>query len=140
MKSQTYANHRALPSLIYVISGVAILTWAGFELYHAVLAPSCGAWLAAVGTTSLLPVWFAARRNAQTMQDRIIRLEMQVRLARLLPGRDLAVLTMPQIVALRFASDREMPALVERTLKGDLLAPDAIKRAITDWQADWMRV
>ena len=32
------------------------------------------------------------------------------------------------------------PALVERTLKGDLVAPDAIKRAITDWQADWKRV
>jgi hypothetical protein len=140
MKSQSYANHRALPSPVYVVSGVAILAWAGFELYHAVLAPSCGAWLAAVGATSLLPVWYAARRNAQTMQDRIIRLEMQVRLARLLPNRDLAVLTLPQLVALRFASDREMPALVERTMTGEFKTPDAIKRAITDWQADWMRV
>jgi Family of unknown function (DUF6526) len=74
------------------------------------------------------------------MQDRIIRLEMQVRLARLLPQRDLAALTLPQLIALRFASDRELPALVERTLQGEFATPDAIKRAITDWQADWLRV
>jgi len=140
MKSQSYANHRALPKPIFVVAGVAILTWAGFNLWQAVGHPSCGAWLAAVGTTALLPVWFGARRNAQIMQDRIIRLEMHVRLARLLPGRDVSVLTLPQLVALRFASDREMPALVERTLAGELTTPDSIKRAVTDWQADWLRV
>ncbi len=139
MRTQTYANHRTIPP-VYLVAGVAILTWAGFNLYHAVLTPSCGAWLTAVGTTALLPVWFAARRNAQKMQDRIIRLEMQVRLARLLPGRDLAALTLGQLVALRFASDREMPALVERTLQGEFASADAIKRAVTDWQADWLRV
>ena len=110
MRTQTYANHRTIPP-VYLVAGVAILTWAGYNLYYAVLNPSCGAWLAAVGTTALLPVWFAARRNSQKMQDRIIRLEMEVRLARLLPGRDLAALTLGQLVALRFASDREMPAL-----------------------------
>ena len=140
MRTQTYANHRARIPLVHLLAGVAILTWAGFELWAAVRDPSCGAWLRAVGTTALLPVWFDARRNAQKMQDRIIRLEMQVRLARLLPGRDLAALLFPQVVALRFASDRELPSLVERVLKGDLRKPDEIKRAITDWQADWMRV
>ncbi len=139
MRTQTYANHRTTPP-VYLVAGVAILTWVGFNLYHAVLNPSCGAWLTAVGTTALLPVWFAARRNSQKMQDRIIRLEMQVRLARLLPGRDLAALTLGQLVALRFASDREMPALVERTLQGEFASADAIKRAVTDWQADWLRV
>lgn len=140
MRTQTYANHRANPPLIHVLAGTAILLWAGFELWQAVRDPSCGAWLRAVGATALLQVWFASRRNAQKMQDRIIRLEMQVRLARLLPGRDLAALLFPQVVALRFASDRELPALVERVLKGELRKPDEIKKAITDWQADWMRV
>jgi hypothetical protein len=140
MKSQTYANHRALLSPVFVAAGVAILTWAGYQLWQAVVSPSCGAWLAAIGTTALLPVWFAARRNAQIMQDRIIRLEMQLRLARLLPQRDLATLSLPQLIALRFASDRELPALVERALQGEFATPDALKRAITDWQADRLRV
>ncbi len=140
MINQTYATHRARLNPVFVLAGVAILTWAAFMLWQAVLHPSCGAWLAAVGTTALLPVWFASRRNAQIMQDRLIRLEMHVRLARLLPHRDLSVLTLPQLVALRFASDREMPALVERTLQGEFATPDLIKRAITDWQADWLRV
>ncbi len=140
MKSQTYANHRAMPPLPFVLAGVAILTWAGFNLWQAVRAPSCGAWLAGVGSAGLVVLWFYARHNSQIMQDRIIRLEMQVRLARLMPGRDLAALTMPQLIGLRFASDQELPTLIERTLKGELRTADQIKRAITDWQADWMRV
>ena len=140
MRSQTYANHRAPLNPVFVAAGAAVLAWAGYHLWQAVLAPSCGSWLAAAGTTGLLPIWFYARRNAQKMQDRIIRLEMHVRLARLLPGRDLVALTLPQLVALRFASDQELPTLVERTLKGELRTPDQIKRAVTDWQADWLRV
>ena len=140
MKTQTFANHRALPSIPFVLAGVSILTWAGFNLWQAVRTPSCGAWLAGVGSTALVVVWFSARHNAQIMQDRIIRLEMQVRLARLLPNRDHAALILPQLVALRFASDQELPTLVERTLKGELRTADEIKRAITNWQADWLRV
>jgi hypothetical protein len=75
---------------------------------------------------------------ALRLQNRIIRLEMQVRLARL--GRESALgrLTLPQIVALRFAADAELPALVDRTLSEDL-KPDAIKRAVRDWQGDYYR-
>ena len=139
-KPQNYANHRAMPPVVFALSGVAILTWAGFNLWHAVLAPSCGSWLAAIGTTALLPTWFYARRCAQIVQDRVIRLEMQVRFARLLPTTDVQALTLPQVVALRFASDQELPALTARVLAGELKTPDEIKRAITDWQADWLRV
>ena len=140
MRTQTYANHRALPHPVYLLAGPVLLMWVGFNLWQAVVQPSFGAWLTALGSAAILPVWFGARHNSQKMQDRIIRLEMQVRLARLLPTRDLAALTLPQLVALRFASERELPSLVERTLKGEFKKPDDIKRAITDWQADWLRV
>jgi hypothetical protein len=140
MRTQTYANHRALPHPVYLLAGPALLVWVGFNLWQAVVQPSSGAWLTALGSAAIMPVWFGARRNAPKMQDRIIRLEMQVRLARLMPTRDLAALTLPQLVALRFAGERELPSLVERTLKGEFKKPDDIKRAITDWQADWLRV
>ena len=75
---------------------------------------------------------------ALRLQNRIIRLEMQVRLARLGRERDLQRLTLPQIVALRFGADAELPALIDRAITENL-APDAIKRAVSDWQGDYLR-
>ncbi len=139
--TQTYANHRVLP-LGYIAGGGAIAANAGYLLYLAGGQPTCGTVLAALSALALVVVWFKARRNAQIMQDRIIRLEMRLRLAALLPGRqaELPRLTLPQLVALRFASDAELPALVERTLAGEFAGPDAIKRAVKDWQPDHLRV
>jgi hypothetical protein len=78
------------------------------------------------------------RLFAVRLQNRIIRLEMQVRLARLGRERDLPRLTLAQIVALRFASDGELPALIERAI-AEKLPPDMIKRAVKDWQGDYLR-
>jgi hypothetical protein len=78
------------------------------------------------------------RRFALRLQDRIIRLEMQTRLTRLGREADLGRLSMRQIVALRFASDAELPALIARATAEDL-TDDQIKRAITTWQADHLR-
>ena len=63
------------------------------------------------------------RLQTLRVQNRVIRLEMRLRLATLLPaalaGR-VAELTPSQLVGLRFACDAELPALVERCLKGEL--------------------
>jgi len=76
-------------------------------------------------------------------QDRLIRLEMRMRLQQLLPP-DLRVrindLTPRQLVALRFAGDAEMPDLIREVLDGRLKSGKEIKTRIKDWQADWLRV
>jgi len=75
------------------------------------------------------------------LQDRIIMLEMKVRCAEVLPaGEDarLAQLTPKQIVALRFASDAELGDLLDRAMR-ERLSPADIKRAVTQWQADYHR-
>jgi Family of unknown function (DUF6526) len=75
-------------------------------------------------------------------QDRIIRLEERLRLQALLQAEDRAhigELSIKQLIALRFASDAEIPALVRKTLTQDL-EPKAIKESITNWRADNYRV
>lgn len=83
------------------------------------------------------------RTNALRVQDRVIRLETQVRLRQVLPadlqGR-IGELTLGQLVALRFAGDAELPALTRRVLDERLTDRTAIKKLVTDWQADTFRV
>ena len=65
-------------------------------------------------------------------------LEMKVRCAEVLPaGEDsrLAQLSPKQIVALRFASDPELGALLDRAIR-EQLSPADIKKAVRQWRAD----
>jgi hypothetical protein len=82
------------------------------------------------------------RVNDLKLQDRIIRLEERLRLAALLPpaaAAHIPELTTRQLIALRFASDAELPALVQKTLTQNL-EPKAIKESITNWRPDNQRV
>ena len=85
---------------------------------------------------------FLSRIQALTVQDRVIRLEMRLRLRQLLPP-DLQPrindLTHRQLVALRFASDAELADLVREVLAGKLAAAKEIKMRVKNWQADWLR-
>ena len=82
------------------------------------------------------------RVNPLRAQDRVIRLEERMRLAALLnePLRSrIGELTESQLVALRFACDAEVAALVERALKEQMKAAE-IKKAVVNWRADLFRV
>jgi hypothetical protein len=82
------------------------------------------------------------RGAALTAQDRIIRLEERLRMQALLPAEDRAhinELSEKQLIALRFASDDELPALVRKTLTQNL-EPKAIKASIVNWRGDYYRV
>ena len=83
-----------------------------------------------------------AREGALTVQDRIIRLEERLRLQALVPAEDRAhidELSINQLIALRFASDDELPALFRKTLTQNL-EPKAIKESIVNWRSDYKRV
>jgi hypothetical protein len=137
MAEQSYANHAHRPvawSLAWLGAVIAsvMLLWDAWQSPSSTAIALVILSLVVLGGLSLLRV-FALR-----LQDRIIRVEMRVRLARV--GREAAFdrLTMRQLVALRFASDRELPALADRAI-AEQLTSDQIKRAVVDWQPDLSR-
>ena len=85
---------------------------------------------------------FYARNFAMTVQDRVIRLEMRLRLAEVLPvdlRPRIPEFTLAQLVSLRFAGDAELPALARKVLDEKLNDRKAIKQLVKDWQADNLR-
>jgi hypothetical protein len=91
---------------------------------------------------ALVLVYWYARAFVIAVQDRVIRLEMQLRLQRILPDdlrARLGEITKGQFIALRFASDAELPALVRKVLDEKITDKKQIKMAVKDWQPDYWR-
>ena len=137
MAEQTYATHRYRPTfwLVALLCATLALVATLALLIRQLSVLTVGLALLAFTVFFTLQL---VRLFALRLQNRIIRLEMQVRLARLGRERDMPRLLLPQIVALRFASDAELPALMDRAI-AENLTPDQIKRAVTSWQGDYLR-
>jgi hypothetical protein len=143
MESQSLTNHaRLVPGFHYGVVGALSLNflWSLVRLYR---VPGLDATMGVITAAGLLGLLFYARMFPLRAQDRIIRLEMSLRLASVLPA-DLraraASLRPGQLVALRFASDAELPGLVRQVLDENLTDRREIKRRIREWQADHFRV
>lgn len=141
--AQNYANHkRVYPIFHFVVSPVLIANM-GIRLVELVQQPSFDSVWAAIVAVALAALAFAARSNALLLQNRLIRLEEKTRLERILP-EDLRAripeLRLGQMIAMRFASDAEVPELMRRCLAGEFAKNDDIKRAIKDWRRDTLRV
>lgn len=141
-KPQSFESHTRWNVLYHFVASPIALLNVVVAIYHAWRAGGRFAWWNVVLAVGLLALVWTARGMALAVQDRLIRLEMRLRLRELLPAArhgDIDRLTLRQLVALRFAGDGELPGLVECVLKGELAGSKAIKAAITDWQADWQR-
>ncbi len=141
-QTQSFQNHmRWFPIYHFFASPVSAI-YAVYAITQAVKAPSQATIIHALWAAAISAGIVASRVMAITVQNRLIRLEMRLRMKDVLPA-ELATrsraLTVRQLIALRFASDAELPALVERTLKGEFEKGKDIKAAIKDWQADWLR-
>ncbi len=135
---QTFQNHAHRPTATiigFAFTGVALGAF-GARFLRGDHSPVMVGLLAITG--ALLALLYISRVYTVKLQDRIIRLEMRVRGAALLTPeqqRILHGLPIKKVVALRFASDAELPLLLERAGR-EQLSPSDIKRAVTTWTPD----
>jgi hypothetical protein len=140
---QNAANHaRFVPGFHYVTGSLVLvnLIWSLYNLYAVRTGQATTAVIAAL---CLLGIFWYARAFSVGVQDRVIRLEEQLRCARVLPP-DLQAsreqFTADQLIAMRFASDGELPELARKVLANDMKARGEIKALIKQWRPDYMRV
>jgi hypothetical protein len=139
---QTFANHAKYDPLFHFfaapILALTVIAALVHFLWHRGVHEGAFLVLSVVALTAV----FKMRLYSLKVQDRVIRLEERLRLMSLLPqsrGSRIPELTESQLVALRFASDAELPALAERALTEKLSNAD-IKKAIQNWRPDYWRV
>jgi hypothetical protein len=142
-QGQNFSNHiRWVPAYHFVAAPILLVN-AGWALYSLVGDLSFDAILNALVAIALVILFLFARVFALKAQDRVIRLEMQLRMHEILPddlrGR-IKEFTAPQMVGLRFAGDAELPNLARKVLDEKLTNVTEIKKLVTDWQGDYYRV
>ena len=141
-QQQNRDNHVRLHPPFHFFFSPAIFLLLIFSIYQLIRNPGFSSvaellLVAVVGT-----IGFLARTYALKVQDRVIRLEEQLRLSTLMDEDYPAViqaLSEAQLIALRFASDEEVPALARRAATENLDST-AIKAAIRKWRPDYWRV
>ena len=139
---QSYQKHaRWLPLFHFfvmpiLLANVLISAWRLWQM------PTVGTAYGVVFAIALLGLGFLSRTQALTVQDRLIRLEMRLKLRQLLaPDLQPRIndLSPRQLVALRFASDAELPDLIRDVIAGKLTTSKDIKMRVKNWQSDWLR-
>ena len=141
--TQTYNNHtRWFPPFHFFVMPVLLINFLN-SARHLWLDPRRSTVFALILAAAILTLALLARVMALAAQDRVIRLEMRLRLREVLPpdlqGR-INELTPDQLVGLRFASDAEMAELVRQVLSGGLTTRKEIKLKVKNWQGDFLRV
>lgn len=140
--TQNFENHvKWVPAFHFFVLPVFLLNifWAIYRLVHGVSVESA---VSLVLALAFFVLAFYARIFALAVQDRLIRLEMRLRMQQLLPQElrpRIPDFTVDQLVALRFASDAELPGLCRKVLDGKIADRKAIKKMIQNWQPDLVR-
>lgn len=140
---QTRENHARYVPFWHLIAAPILLVLFIWSIVRLARAPSADTIRDALLLFAILVVFWYARGFALRVQDRIIRLEEQLRYRRLLPAdliERLDAFTLTQYIALRFASDAELPELARTVLDQQLTEQKQIKAMIREWRADHLRV
>jgi len=140
--AQNFENHaKFVPAFHFFVLPVLALNLV-WSIYRAWNFFSTGTVISALLAAALILLAFLGRTFALTVQDRVIRLEMQLRLQSVLPPdlrARIAEFNVGQLVSMRFASDAELPELARKVLDEHLTDRKVIKKLVRNWQPDLLR-
>jgi hypothetical protein len=143
MAEQNYSNHvRWVPTYHFFVLPVFFANFITALLHLIRAGYSWGGLIYLLTAAALVVFAFNARVFALTVQNRVVRLEERQRMARLLPQDMQAHInefTIPQLVALRFASDEELPDLARKVFNDKVTDTKSIKKMVKHWRADYLR-
>jgi uncharacterized SAM-binding protein YcdF (DUF218 family) len=140
MAEQSYESHTHNPiptTIVGLFALIALVLMIGYMFF----GWQTRDWALLAVIAAVFVLGGISRLYTTSLQDRIIMLEMKVRCAEVLPAgqeANLAKLSKRQIIALRFASDEELGALLERAARENL-SPKDIKASIKTWRPDLHR-
>jgi hypothetical protein len=146
VEEQSYQNHsKVVPTFHYLVIGIlaANLVWSLYRLIEGAGMPLFDRILAVLMAVALVFLALHARMFALKAQDRVIRLEERLRLGEILPPdlrSRIGELSAGQLIALRFASEGELPELARKVLDEKIHDRKEIKKLIRQWRPDHLRV
>ncbi len=139
---QTYATHRRFVPLYHYVTAALLAVYLVWSVWRLIRGFGVASLMQVLLSVALVLLFYYTRGFPLAVQDRVIRLEMRLRLTEVLPP-DLASrileITPAQLIGLRFASNAELPGLVREVLDGTLNGREEIKKKIRDWQPDEYR-
>ena len=143
MAEQTLANHGKFypPFHFFTVPVMGInLIWSLVRLWR--LGFSWDGLERVLLALGLVAGFLVSRLMVLKVQDRVIRLEERLRYERVLPAdlkSRIGEFTVNQLIALRFASDAELPALARKVLDEKMVERKAIKQMVKTWKPDYLR-
>lgn len=143
MAEQNFSNHtKFFPAFHFFVVPAFIVNFGWSIHLWSAAGFSLGGFFWVLASAALIVGALSGRLFALTVQDRVIRLEEQLRYARLLPAdlqARIGEFTIGQIVSLRFAGDAELPALARKVLDEKLRDRKTIKQLVKNWKPDYLR-
>jgi len=143
MAEQNYSNHvRWVPSYHFFVLPVFVVNLVSAMVRLIRWGFTWNGLIYLLTAAALLVFAFNARLFALAVQNRVIRMEERLRMASLLPEDlkpHISEFTIPQLVALRFAGDEELPELARKVLNDKLTDTKTIKKMVQHWRADNLR-
>ncbi|MBC8087532.1 MAG: hypothetical protein H7Z40_09705 [Phycisphaerae bacterium] len=140
---QSFSNHTKWVPLYHFVGTPLVLAVLIWSIRHAIAVQSADSVLLMLMALAIAVQHALVRLFPLKVQDRLIRLEEQLRLQRLLPEHlrpRIGEFTVHQLVAMRFASDDELPQLAANVLEKKITSRKAVKQEIKKWRPDTFRV
>jgi hypothetical protein len=141
--NQNYSNHTRWAPLYHFVELPLVVVMFIWSTIHVIKEPTQESALLLLMAVIITLLHALVRLFPLKAQDRLIRLEEQLRLQRLLPEHlraRIGEFTVHQLVAMRFASDEELPELAANVLEKKITSRRAVKQQIQKWRPDTFRV